>query len=82
MREFMEQWKAGFSEFRYEPREIADPGGASFATRVGMIGRFADSGGEVRDEYGGVSTIEDGLLRRAENFYSWDDALEALEALA
>ena len=78
MREFIEQWKAGFSEFRYEPREIADPGGASFAVRIGMIGTFAGSGGEVRDEYGGVSTIEDGLLRRSEAFYEWEEALRAL----
>ena len=78
MREFIEQWKAGFSEFRYEPREIADPGGPRFAVRVGMIGRFAGSGGEVRDEYGGVSIIEDGMLRRTENFFDWNEALRAL----
>jgi ketosteroid isomerase-like protein len=78
MRKFIEQWKAGFSEFRYEPREIADPGGSRFAVRIGMIGRFAGSGGEVRDEYGGVSTIEDGLLRRSEAFYDWEEALRAL----
>jgi ketosteroid isomerase-like protein len=82
VREFVQQWKSGFSEWRYEPREIADGGGAHFAVRVGMIGTFAGSGGEVRDEYGTLYTLDDGLVRRMENFYEWEDALGALEAAA
>lgn len=78
IRQFLEQWKSGFSEWRYEPREIADPGGPRFAVRVGMIGTFAGSGGEVRDEYGGITTIQDGLITKMENFYDWEAALDAL----
>jgi ketosteroid isomerase-like protein len=76
---FLRQWKAGFHEFRYEPREIADPGGSRFAVRVGMIGTLT-AGSEIRDEYGIVYTMRDGLVGRMENFYDWEAALAALRS--
>jgi hypothetical protein len=78
VRRFVQQWKSGFKQFRYEPREIADPGGAHFAVRVGMIGTPRGSDTEVRDEYGVIFTLKDGLVIRQENFYEWDEALAAL----
>jgi ketosteroid isomerase-like protein len=75
---FVEQWKSGFGEFRYEPREIADAGGRRFAARIGLIGTVGESGAEVADEYGSVYTSEDGLLRRIVNHFDWEDALADL----
>lgn len=75
---FVREWKSGFSQFRYEPREIADAGGASFAVRLGMIGTLRDADGEVREEYGTVIVLQDGLVLRQENFRDWDSALAAL----
>jgi ketosteroid isomerase-like protein len=75
---FVRQWKSGFARFRYEPREIADPGGRSFAVRLGMIATMRDADTEVRDEYGTVIRLEGGRIIRQENFYDWDVALRVL----
>ena len=79
VRRFLAQWKSGFDFFRYEPRAIADAGGAHFALRVGVFGRFAGGGTELRDEWATVYTLRDGLVCRMENLYEWDDALATLE---
>jgi ketosteroid isomerase-like protein len=78
---FVREWKSGFNPFRYEPREIADAGGASFAVRLGMIGTLRGADAEVREEYGTVITLKDGLVFRQENFRDWDSALAALRGL-
>lgn len=75
---FVKEWKSGFSRFRYEPLEIADAGGVSFAVRLGMIGTLRGAETEVREEYGIVVTLRDGLVYRQENFRNWSDALVAL----
>ena len=75
---FIKQWKAGFTRFRYEPREIADPGGPLFAVRVDLIGTMRGSGTEVSDEYGAVIRLKDGLVYRTRNYYEWEAALEAI----
>jgi ketosteroid isomerase-like protein len=76
--QFVQQWKSGFTRFRYEPREIADAGGATFAVRLGMIGTLRGADTEVRDEYGSVITLKDGQVFRQENFFDWNTALTAL----
>jgi ketosteroid isomerase-like protein len=75
---FVREWKSGFSPFRYEPREIADAGGPSFAVRLGMIGRLRGADAEVREEYGTVITLKDGLVFRQDNFRDWNSALAVL----
>ena len=75
---FVREWKSGFRRFRYEPREIADAGGERFAVRLGMIGTLRGADAEVREEYGTVITLEDGLVRRQENFRDWETALATL----
>jgi SnoaL-like domain len=76
---FITQWKSGFDYFRYEPREIADAGGAHFALKVGVFGRFAGSGTELEDEWSTVYTLKDGMAYRMVNEYEWENALAALE---
>ena len=71
---FVTQWKSGFDYFRYEPREIADAGGAHFAFKVGVFGRFAGSGTELEDEWATVYTMKDGLTYRMVNEYEWETA--------
>ena len=61
--QFVKEWKSGFSRFTYEPREIADCGGDSFAARLGMIGKLRDA---------------ETLIVRQENFRDWSAALAAL----
>lgn len=78
-RRFITQWKSGFDYFRYEPREIADAGGAHFALKVGVFGRFAGSGTELADEWATVYTLKDGMAYRIVNEYEWENALAALE---
>jgi ketosteroid isomerase-like protein len=79
---FVSEWKSGFSRFTYEPREIADAGGDSFAVRLGMVGALRDAETEVRDEYGIVVTLKDGQIFRLENFRDWSTALAALAGAA
>jgi hypothetical protein len=79
VRDFLIQWKSGFDYFRYEPREIADAGGAHFALKVGVFGRFAGSGTELQDEWATVYTLKDGMAYRMVNEYEWENALAALE---
>jgi hypothetical protein len=76
---FVTQWRSGFDYFRYEPREIADAGGAHFAFKVGVFGSFAGSGTELEDEWAVVQTLKDGLLYRMQNEYEWKNALAILE---
>ena len=76
---FVTQWKAGFDYFRYETREIADAGGAHFAFKVGVFGRFAGGGSELADEWATIYTLKDGLVYRMVNEYEWETALAALE---
>jgi SnoaL-like protein len=78
-RRFVVQWKSGFDYFRYEPREIADAGGAHFALKVGVFGRFAGSGTELADEWATVYTLKDGMAYRMQNEYEWENALATLE---
>jgi hypothetical protein len=79
---FVREWKSGVSRFRYEPREIADAGGASFAVRLGMIGTLRGADTEVRDEYAIVVTLMDGQVFRQENFRDWSTALIALTGVS
>jgi hypothetical protein len=44
----VELWTAGFAEFRWELRELFDPGGDRFAARVELIDRGGASGLETR----------------------------------
>jgi hypothetical protein len=76
---FITQWRASFDYFRYEPREIADAGGAHFAFKVGVFGRFAGGGTELADEWASVYTLKDGLAVRIQNEYEWENALAILE---
>jgi len=76
---FVIQWKSGFDYFRYEPREIADAGGAHFAFKVRVFGRFAGSGTELEDEWATIYTMKDGLTYRMVNEYEWETALAVLE---
>jgi hypothetical protein len=59
-----EVWKAGFGEFRWELRELVDPGGSRFGARIEMIGRGATSGLETRMTQFHIWQVERGLLRR------------------
>jgi ketosteroid isomerase-like protein len=77
---FIQQWKSGFERFVYEPREIADAGGERFAVRLGMIVSMPGSTVEIRDEYGTVITLRDGLVFRQYNFTDWETARAALTA--
>jgi hypothetical protein len=82
VRRFIEAWKSGFGEHRYEMREIADAGGGHFAVRFGLEGTFAGSDTAITSELGNVNTLEDGLLVRQEHFPTWQETLDALRRAA
>lgn len=82
VRRFLDTWKSGFGEHRYETREVADAGGAHFALRFGLAATFAGSRTEVKSELGSVNSFEDGLLIRQEHFRTWEETLDALRRAA
>jgi SnoaL-like domain len=82
VRRFLDAWKSGFGEHRYEVREIADAGGSHFALRFGLIAKIARSDTEVTGELGSVNEFDDGLLVRQEHFPTWQETLDALRRVA
>lgn len=75
----LDSWKAPFSEFRYDLRELVDPGGDRIAARVEMVGRGGGSGVEVRMAHFNVWQFERGQLRRNWTFASEEAMLSVLE---
>jgi ketosteroid isomerase-like protein len=82
LREFLEDWKSGFGDFRYEPREIADAGDGRFAVRLDFVGTIAGTDTELREEAWTVYIVSDGLVVHNPTFYSWPEALAALTGSA
>lgn len=78
LRQFLEDWKSGFGEFRYEPREIADAGDDRFAVRVDFVATIAGTDTELRDEAWIVYVMSGGLMVRNPTFFNWTEALAAL----
>ena len=62
--ETIELWKAGFTVFRWELREVVDPGGTRIAVRAEMVGRGGPGGLETRSPQFQVFQFEQGLVRR------------------
>jgi hypothetical protein len=60
----LEIWKTAFSQFRWDLRELVDPGGDRFGARTELVGRGGASGVEVRQAQFHVWQFERGLLRR------------------
>ena len=78
MRAFINTQRAGFDQLRYEPREIADPGGSRFGARLLFVANAR--GLEVEQEAGTTWTLEDGWVVRQDVYDSYDAALAALGA--
>lgn len=78
MRVFLDSQRAGFDEFRYEPLEIADPGGFRFGARLQFVG--IARGLEVKREVGTTWTLEEGWVMRQDLYENYDAALAALRS--
>jgi hypothetical protein len=76
LRKVNTNWKAGFDQFRFEPREAIDPGGERFGALVEM--HAATSGIVTRQLTGFVFILHDGLAMRQDFYWDWEEAVEAL----
>ena len=71
--------KAGLGNFRWEVRELVDPGGDRFGARTERVGRGSRSGVEVRDTEFEVWQVRHGLLRHQWTLSTEAAMLELLE---
>ena len=76
LRTVNENWRAGFEQFRFEPREVIDPGGERFGVLVDM--HAETRGMATRQLTGFVLILRDGLAMRQDFYWDWEEAVEAL----
>jgi hypothetical protein len=80
LRKVNDDWKAGFDEFRFEPREAIDPGGDRFGVLVESRGQT--SGIVTRELNGFVIVLRGGLAMRQDFYWEGEAAVEALRTRA
>jgi hypothetical protein len=74
----IEVWKAPFSDFRWELREVFDPGESRIGARAEMVARGRASGLEIRQNQFHVWQFEHGLVRHQWVFATEDGMLTLL----
>ena len=76
LRKLVDEWKAGFEQFRFEPREVFDSGGDRFGVLVEYHGQI--SGTVTHQLSGNVFILRDGLGIRQDIYWDSEQAVEAL----
>ena len=76
LRKLVDDWRAGFEQFRFEPREVIDPGGDRFGVLVQYDGQT--SGMVTRQLSGNVFILRNGLAIRQDIYWDSEQAVEAL----
>jgi hypothetical protein len=76
LRKLLDDWRAGFEQFRFEPREVIDPGGDRFGVLVEYHGQI--SGVATHQLSGNVFILRDGLAIRQDIYWDPEQAVEAL----
>jgi ketosteroid isomerase-like protein len=74
-REFAREFLGGWEEFTIEPRRIEE--GPAGVLLLGALRGRARDGLEVEHRWGYLLQVEEGLIRRARSFPSWESAEEA-----
>ena len=79
LRAYMEDWAEMFDEVRFEPVEVIDAGDDTVIAVLRVSGRPKGSSAEVdlTLSFAGVSTIRDGKIARAREYWTREEALEA-----
>jgi hypothetical protein len=76
LRKLLADWKAGFEQFRFEPREVIDSGGDRFGVLVEYHGQI--SGTVTHQLSGNVFIIRDGLAIRQDIYWDSEQVIGAL----
>ena len=76
IRKMLAEWKAGFEQFRFEPREVIDSGGDRFGVLVDYHGQI--SGTATHQLTGNVFMLRDGLAIRQDIYWDSEQVAEAL----
>jgi ketosteroid isomerase-like protein len=76
LRKLLADWKAGFEQFRFEPREVIDSGGDRFGVLVEYHGQI--SGTATHQVTGNVFILRDGLAVRQDIYWDSEQVAEAL----
>ena len=78
-RDFLADYKQDMYNVRFEPEQIIDLGDR-IAMRVSFVGEGALSGLTTRNATGNISWISPrGTVTRLDIYWTWDEALAALE---
>ena len=72
LRKLLNDWRAGFDQFRFVPREVIDPGGDRFGVLVEQTGMV------THRLSGNVFILRDGLAIRQDIYWDSEQAVEAL----
>ena len=76
LRKLVDDWRAGFEQFRFEPREVIDSGGDRFGVLVEYHGQI--SGTVTHQLSGNVFVLGDGLAIRQDIYWDSEQVVEAL----
>ena len=74
----MEDWRETFDDFRTEPTELIDAGEDRAIAVMRISGRARLSGVEVDLTFAVVYTLRDGKVARGREYWTRDQALEAV----
>ena len=77
-RRFCREFLDGWEEFTIDPRRIEE--GPAGVLLLGELRGRARGGLEVEHAWGYLLRLEDGLIRQAQSFASWDAAIAAAAA--
>ena len=77
VRALSDSWFGQFDDYRWEQKELTELDDGRVLGLYSMQGRSKVSGVPIEQQVGGLFTFRDGLVIRAEAFFSWEDARAA-----
>jgi len=78
LRAYVQDWLGTFDDFRSEPVELIDAGEDRVIAVLRISGRAKQSGVETDLTYAAIYTIRDGKIARGREYWTKEQALEAV----
>jgi ketosteroid isomerase-like protein len=70
-------WTQLFDEYRLRVERVIDAGPDRVVILLYQLGRISGSGDRIEGPMGYVIEVQEGLVKRAEIYFSWEAAMEA-----
>jgi ketosteroid isomerase-like protein len=78
LRAYVQDWQGTFDDFTSEPVELIDAGEDNVIAVIRISGRAKLSGVETDLTYAALYTLRDGKIARGREYWTRDEALEAV----